>query len=128
MIVDDPAAKAELEQKFQDYEAALMANDVAALGDFFWPSELALRFGDGGSLFGISQIAAFRLARKGGSPQRILRNTQITAFGPDHGVATTEFLREGESRLGRQTQVWVRFPDLGWRIVSAHVSLAAEKS
>lgn len=128
MIIDDPAAKAELTAKFAAYEAALMANDVAALDDFFWPSEHALRFGTGESLFGISQIAAFRQARTGGSPQRSLRNTQITCFGPDHGVATTEFLRAGEPRLGRQTQLWVRFPGLGWRIVSAHVSLVAEKS
>ncbi len=123
MIIDDPMAKAELQAKFDAYETALMTNDLDALDGFFWPSELALRFGDTGSLFGISQIAAFRAARKGGSPQREIRNTHITCFGPDHGVATTEFLREGEARLGRQTQVWVRFPDLGWRIVSAHVSL-----
>jgi hypothetical protein len=128
MIIDDPTAKAELTQKFEAYETALMTNDLDALGNFFWPSEYALRFGDTGSAFGISQIAAFRAARKGGSPQRSIRNTQIICFGPDHGVATTEFLREGEPRLGRQTQVWVRFPELGWRIVSAHVSLVAEKS
>jgi hypothetical protein len=128
MIIDDPTAKAELQAKFDAYETALMTNDVDALDGFFWPSELALRFGDSGALFGISQIAAFRAARKGGSPQREIRNTQITCFGPDHGVATTEFLRVGEARVGRQTQVWVRFPDLGWRIVSAHVSLVADKS
>jgi hypothetical protein len=125
MIIDEPTAKAELEAKFDAYETALMTNDLDALDNFFWPSELALRFGDTGSLFGISQIAAFRAARRGGSPQRRLRNTQITTFGPDHGVATTEFLRDGEPRLGRQTQVWVRLPELGWRIVSAHVSLVA---
>ena len=128
MIIDEPTAKAELEQKFAAYETALMTNDLDALDGFFWPSEQVLRFGDTGSAFGISQIAAFRAARKGGSPQRALRNTQIITFGADHGVATTEFLREGEPRLGRQTQVWVRMPALGWRIVSAHVSLVAEKS
>jgi hypothetical protein len=128
MIIDDAGVKTELAQKFAAYEAALIENDIAALNNFFWPSELALRFGDAGAAFGISQIAAFRQARTGGSPRRTLRNTQITCFGPDHGVATTEFFREGEARLGRQTQVWVRFPDLGWRIVSAHISLIPEKS
>lgn len=128
MIIDDPAAKAELEQQFAAYEQALMQNDLAALDGFFWPSEQAIRFGAGESLFGITQIAAFRAARTGGSPQRSLRNTQIICFGPDHGIATTEFQREGEARLGRQTQIWVRLPGLGWRIVSAHVSLVAEKS
>jgi len=128
MIIDEPTAKAELEAAFAAYERALMSNDVAALDGFFWPSPQALRFGVGESLFGHAEIAAFRAARPGGSPQRQLRNTQIVCFGPDHGVATTEFLRAGEPSLGRQTQIWVRFETLGWRIVSAHVSLAAATS
>ncbi len=127
MIIDEPAVLAEVAARFAAYEAALMTNDVAALDDFFWNSELALRFGAGESLFGFDAIAAFRAAR-GGSPQRSLRNTRITCFGADHAVTATEFLRAGEARVGRQTQVWVRFPGPGWRIVSAHVSLVAEKS
>jgi hypothetical protein len=127
MIIDDPVTKAEVQARFEAYETALMTNDLASLDDFFWPSKLALRFGAGESLFGFDAIAAFRAAR-GGSPQRTLRHTQITTFGPSHAVTTTEFLRAGEPRTGRQTQVWVKFPDMGWRIVSAHVSLVAEKS
>jgi hypothetical protein len=127
LIVDDPATKTEVEARFAAYETALMTNDVAALDDFFWPSELALRFGAGESLFGFDAIAAFRAAR-GGSPQRTLRNTRVTCFGLEYAVATTEFVRAGESRVGRQTQVWVKFPEIGWRIVSAHVSLVAERS
>ncbi len=123
MIVDDPATVAAVRARFEAYETALMTNDVAALDEFFWRSPLALRFGDGGASYGFEAIAAFRAARSGGSPQRVLRNTQITTFGTDYAVATTEFQRENEPRPGRQTQVWVRFPDLGWRIVSAHVSL-----
>jgi hypothetical protein len=124
MIIDDPMTMAEVKAKFDAYETALMTNDVAALDDYFWPSPLALRFGVGESLFGFEAIAAFRAAR-GGSPQRQLRSTQITSFGQDYAVATTEFIREGEPRIGRQSQVWVKLPELGWRIVSAHVSLAA---
>jgi hypothetical protein len=101
-----------------------MIDDVAALDNFFWPSPLALRFGAGESLFGFDSIASFRKSR-GGSPQRRLQATQITCFGTEHAVATTEFVRQGETRLGRQTQIWVKFPELGWRIVSAHVSLVA---
>jgi phosphatidylserine/phosphatidylglycerophosphate/cardiolipin synthase-like enzyme len=127
VIIDDAVTKAEVQARFDAYETALMTNDLDALDDFFWPSPLALRFGAGESLFGFDAIAAFRAAR-GGSPQRSLRNSQITTFGPDHAVATTEFLRAGEPRIGRQTQVWVKFPETGWRIVSAHVSLVAEKS
>jgi hypothetical protein len=123
--IDNPAAKAEIEAQFAAYEHALMTNDLDALHGFFWPSPQVLRFGDAVSSYGIDEIAAFRRNRTGGSPQRVLQNTRIVTFGPDHGVATTEFIRNGEPRIGRQTQMWVRFPELGWRIVSAHVSLAA---
>ena len=87
-----------------------------------------MRFGVGESLFGYEAIAAFRVARSGGSPLRTLQSTQIVCFNEAYAVATTEFKREGESRIGRQSQVWVKFPDHGWRIVSAHVSLVAEQS
>ncbi len=127
MIVDDPAVRDEVGAAFAGYEKALMTNDIATLDAFFWRSELALRFGVGESLFGHEAIAAFRSAR-GGSPQRRLRNTKITSFGQDYAVATTEFNRADDARLGRQSQVWVRFPELGWRIVSAHVSLAAAET
>jgi len=128
MTIDDPQTQAEVLARFTAYEDALMRNDIAALDEFFWPSPLALRFGVGESLFGFEAIAAFRVARAGGSPARKLQNTRISCFGDSHAVAATEFLRDGEARLGRQTQVWVKFADLGWRIVSAHVSLAAGKS
>ncbi len=128
MIIDDPKVRDEVSAAFAGYETALMANDLAALDAFFWASKLALRFGVGESLFGHDAILAFRAARPGGSPQRSLRNTQITSFGQDYAVATTEFSRVDDTRLGRQSQVWVKFPALGWRIVSAHVSLVADKS
>ncbi|RJF88407.1 DUF3225 domain-containing protein [Oleomonas cavernae] len=53
---------------------------------------------------------------------RRLENTRITAFGPDLGVANTEYVRLKSGKRGRQTQVWAHLPD-GWRVVSAHVSL-----
>jgi hypothetical protein len=34
----------------------------------------------------------------------------------------TEFRRDGSTRVGRQSQTWVRLPE-GWRVVAAHVSL-----
>ena len=128
MMIDHPAPHAQVSAAFAAYEAALMSNDVDALDAFFWPSPLAVRFGVGESLFGHEAIAAFRAARSGGSPLRTLQSTQIVCFNESYAVATTEFKRDGESRIGRQSQVWVKFPDHGWRIVSAHVSLVAEKS
>ncbi len=125
VTIDDPATLGEVRAEFERYERALMTNDIGALGEFFWRSPLAMRFGDRGSSYGFEAIAAFRAARLGGSPQRTLRHTQITAFGTEYAVTATEFEREGEPRTGRQTQVWVKFPEVGWRIVSAHVSLVA---
>ena len=56
---------------------------------------------------------------------RALHDTVITTFGRDTATAMTRFRREGSTRLGRQSQTWVRLPQ-GWRIVAAHVSLMVE--
>jgi hypothetical protein len=124
VIIDDEATKSAVYVRFLAYEIALETNDVAALDGFFWHSDLAIRFGANESLFGFSAIAAFRAGRGGVKPRR-LQSTQITCFGTDHAVATTEFIREDDPRLGRQSQVWVKFPEAGWLIVSAHVSWQA---
>ncbi|PTQ08613.1 DUF4440 domain-containing protein [Sphingomonas oleivorans] len=123
MVIDDPETLAALAEEADRYEAALMANDVDALDDFFWNSERSVRFGVGENLYGFAEIAAFRQARPGGSPQRSRIRTSITSFGRDFGVVNVEFQREGATAIGRQSQTWVRFPDVGWKIVSAHVSL-----
>jgi hypothetical protein len=125
MIINAPGPLTELEAAFAAYESALMTNDVDALDGFFWQSEFTLRYGVGENLYGFEAIAAFRISRPGGSPQRTLTRTVITTFGDDFGVANTEFKREGGGRIGRQSQTWVRFPE-GWRVVAAHVSLMAD--
>lgn len=122
MTVNDPCTLAELEALGARYERALMSNDVEALDGMFWQSPDVVRFGVGENLYGIDEIAAFRAARPGGSPQRIVLDTYISAFGSDFGIVNLEFQRTGGGPIGRQSQTWVRFPD-GWRIVSAHVSL-----
>jgi hypothetical protein len=104
-----------------------MENDTATLDALFWNSPLTLRYGVGERLYGHDAIAAFRSARAGGSPRRVLANTVITTFGHDFATANTEFRRAGETRIGRQSQTWVRTAN-GWRIVSAHVSLEADQS
>lgn len=122
MMVNDPHTLAKLEALNARYELALMTNDVEALDAMFWQSPDVVRMGVGENLYGIDEIAAFRAARPGGSPQRIVLNAHITAFGCDFGIINLEFQRTGGGSIGRQSQTWVRFPD-GWRIVSAHVSL-----
>jgi hypothetical protein len=127
MEINLPEILAEVKAAFQRYETALMQNDLDALNALFWQSPKVVRFGPGQNLYGIEAIAAFRTARVGGSPKRVLSNTVITSFGRDFATANTEFLRENTDVPGRQTQSWVRFAD-GWRIVSAHVSLMGKGS
>jgi hypothetical protein len=127
MIVNDPLVLAEVSAAFERYETALLDNDIETLDGLFWNSPLTLRYGVGERLYGYEAIAAFRMTRTGGSPRRLLANTVITSFGHDFATVNTEFHRVGETRVGRQSQTWVRTLN-GWRIVSAHVSLEAEIS
>jgi len=126
MIVNAPDIVAEVTAAFMAYEAALMADDIAAMDRLFHDSEATIRFGVGETLYGIEAIREFRKGR-GGSPQRRLGRVAIAAYGRDFATANAEFFRENSDRRGRQSQSWVRFPD-GWKIVSAHVSLEGATS
>ncbi len=128
MIIDDPTTLADLTTAFARYEQALADNDIATLDGFFWQSPATVRYGVGETLYGYDAISAFRRARPGGSPPRHLAHQAITCFGDAFAITNTEFQRAGETRRGRQSQVWVKFPHIGWRIVAAHVSLMAEIS
>lgn len=121
--VDIPEVVAELKEVFDRYERALTENDIAAVNDLFFDSELTIRFGtrEMERHYGHAQIAAFRLQRGPVDQRRDLRNTRITAFGRDFGVINTEYLPAGSAAVGRQSQTWVR-TESGWKIVSAHVS------
>jgi len=125
MIVNDPTVLAEMIAAVDAYEAALMANDVAALDGFFRDAAETVRYGVAENLYGFAQIAAFRIGRAGGSPPRLRLRTEITTFGRDCAIANVEFLREGAKQPGRQSQTWIR-TEKGWKIVSAHVSLLQE--
>ena len=123
---DDPDVRAEVEAAFADYERALVSNDVAALDQFFLPSESVIRFGVGENLFGYEAIKAFRAARSPAGLARKLEKTRIVAYGRDCAIAATLFRRDSApGKVGRQMQTWVRFPE-GWRIVAAHVSIIDE--
>lgn len=123
MEIDNPAALAGMKAAFDRYEVALNTNDVAVLDDTFKVADETVRYGINEHLYGHAEIAAFRASR-GPQAQRTLTRTLFTTYGPDHGIAWVEFSRPGQTRTGRQTQTWVRFPDEGWRVVAAHVSLA----
>jgi hypothetical protein len=122
VIVNDEATLAELKELYPRYEKALVENDVETLTAMFWASPLAVRMGVGENLYGVDEIEAFRRSRPAAGLARRLVRLEIVTFGTEFGSVVLEFER-GEVR-GRQTQVWVRL-DVGWRIVSAHVSLLA---
>jgi hypothetical protein len=116
-----PEVVAEVEAAFARYEDALVGNRVDVLDQLFWASSRTVRYGATENLVGIDAIRAFRVARSPAGLARRLRNTVITTYGRDFATAMTEFAREGDLRVGRQSQSWVRFED-GWRVVAAHVS------
>lgn len=122
MDINLPDVLAEVTTAVERYEAALISNDVQVLDTLFWNSPHTLRYGAGENLYGYDEIRAFRAQR---SPQGLAREvlrTAITTYGQDFATANLEFQREGSTRIGRQSQTWMRTPQ-GWRVVAAHVSL-----
>ncbi|HLJ05792.1 MAG TPA: oxalurate catabolism protein HpxZ, partial [Acetobacteraceae bacterium] len=123
MEINLPDVVAEVTAAFERYEAALVSNDIATLGQLFWRDNRTIRYGIGENLYGFGEIAAFRAARAPvGLARRIFR-TVITTYGRDFATASTLFERETvPGKIGRQMQSWARMAE-GWRIVAAHVSL-----
>ena len=117
-----PEVLAEVQAVFERYEDALVNNRVEVLDELFWTSPLTVRYGAAENLYGIEEIRAFRQARPAAGLARTLERTVITTYGRDHATAMTEFVRAGSTKVGRQSQTWVRLPE-GWRVVAAHVSV-----
>jgi hypothetical protein len=119
--VNDPAVVAEVREAFERYERALVANDVGVLIELFRDARETVRYGIDDVQHGHDEIAAFRRASAQATPPRRLVDTVVTTFGDAVAVVDTEFVPDGSSARGRQSQTWVRTAD-GWRVVSAHVS------
>ncbi|MDA7419025.1 oxalurate catabolism protein HpxZ [Xenophilus arseniciresistens] len=117
-----PDVLAELTEVFAQYEEALVNNKVEVLDALFWNSPHTLRYGVAEVQYGHAAIQAYRAAQPAQGQPRTLTRTVITTYGREYGTANVEFQREGESRIGRQSQTWLRLPE-GWRVVAAHVSL-----
>ena len=122
--IDLPEVLAEVRAVFARYEDALVHNRLDVLDELFWASPTTVRYGTAENLVGIEAIRAFRAARPSAGLARTLARTVITTYGRDCATAMTEFRRDGDPRIGRQSQTWIRFPE-GWRVVAAHVSLIA---
>ena len=122
IVINIPEVLAEVTTVFARYEDALVNNQVEVLDELFWNSPTTIRYGVAETLIGYAAIQAFRAARPATGLARRLSNTVITTYGRDTATAMTEFHRDGSTRVGRQSQTWVRMPE-GWRVVAAHVSL-----
>ncbi|WP_188394363.1 oxalurate catabolism protein HpxZ [Oxalicibacterium flavum] len=121
MDINLPITLQEVEQAFDAYEKALVGNDVSRLDQLFWNDANTLRYGATENLVGYDEIRAFRLQRPAANLVRTVTSRHVTTFGTDFAVANITFTKAGETRVGRQTQTWVKFAD-GWHVVAAHVS------
>ena len=121
LVEDDRAVAAEVRQCFDEYEAALVAQDHAALDAWFWDDPRVVRFGVTDIQYGARAVAEWRTRSPHVGDDRSLRNVQLLVLGRDIAVVTTEFVRDDKVLIGRQSQVWARI-DGQWRIAHAHVS------
>ena len=122
MEINRPEVLAEVTAAVARYEDALVHNKVEVLDELFWDSPHTVRYGIAENLRGIEAIRAFRSGRSPVGLARTTANTVITTYGTDFATAMTEFQRDDPTKVGRQSQTWVRMPQ-GWRVVAAHVSV-----
>ncbi|WP_134765317.1 AtzH-like domain-containing protein [Nocardioides sp. 1609] len=122
MSTPDSAAPDGLLAAFEEYERALMTNDLDALDRLFAPGADTLRGDADGLLVGHDRISAFRGGR-GGAPSRTLVEVHVRTVDEDHAlvVAVTEPVRGGRSQ---QTQLWERRAG-AWVVTAAHVAVPA---
>ena len=118
-----PDVVAEVTEFFERYQQALQDSNVAVLDDTFWNSPHTIRYAVLENGYGFEQIYAHRRARSGPSAQEKRLKTVVTTYGRNVATTNIEYKVRGEDRTGRQTQTLIRFPDVGWKVVSAHVSL-----
>lgn len=121
--IDLAAVQAELLPLFDAYEAALMANDTAALAGFFWDDPRVTRYGIADRQWGAQALAQWRAGVPAPTFTRRLEHRRVLSLGPDSAVIQVEFVRSDTALRGFQTQVWARLAGAGWKIMAAHVSM-----
>jgi hypothetical protein len=123
-----PEIVAEVRDLFERYETALETKDVAVLDDTFWNSPHTIRYALHENGYGFDAIHQHRVARPPGPgiKERPIR-LEILTIGRDLATVNLEFKVRGRDLVGRQSQTWVRFPDVGWKVVAAHVSTVSDK-
>ena len=119
-----PEIVAEISALFEAYEQALIDKNVEVLDAAFWNSPYTIRYALHENGYGFQEIHGHRVARPPGPGIKEKRiRLEILTLGRDFATVNLEFKLRGRDAIGRQSQTWVRFPDLGWKVVSAHVSV-----
>lgn len=118
-----PEVVAEVHELFERYEQALIDKNVEVLDATFWNSPHTIRYAFAENGYGFDEIHAHRVARPPGpgTKERRIR-LEILTLGRDLATVNLEFKVRGRDAIGRQSQTWVRFPGVGWKVISAHVS------
>lgn len=123
MTPNIPEVVEEVRQRFEAYEQALIHKDVDVLDATFWNSPLTIRLAMHEHGYGFDQIHAHRVARPPGPGIKEERlRLDILTLGRDFATVSLEFKVRGRDQVGRQSQTWARLPDVGWKVVFAHVS------
>lgn len=118
-----PDVVAEIRDKFEAYEQALIDKSVEVLDATFWDSPYTIRYAMHEHGYGFDAIHQHRVARPPGPGIKEKRiRLEILTLGRDFATVNLEFKVRGHNVIGRQSQTWARFPDVGWKVVSAHVS------
>ena len=122
-----PDVVAEVSALFERYEQALVDKNVEVLDAIFWRSPHTIRLANNEHGYGFDRIHAFRVARPPGpgSKEKRLR-LDIVTLGRDIATVTLVYKVRGREATGRQMQTWVRFPDVGWKVIAAHVSMITD--
>ncbi len=123
-----PEVVAEVSALFERYEQALIDKNVEVLDATFWQSPHTIRLANAEHGYGFERIHAFRVARPPGPGTKEKRlKLDIVTLGRDIATVTLVYKVRGREATGRQMQTWVRFPDVGWKVIAAHVSMITEQ-
>ena len=122
-----PEVVAEVSALFERYEQALIDKNVEVLDATFWNSPHTIRLANIEHGYGFDRIHAHRVARVPGPGTKEKRHrVDILTLGRDIATVNLVYKVRGKDATGRQSQTWVRFPDVGWRVISAHVSMITD--
>ena|SRR6185312_17453804 len=123
-----PEVVAEVSALFERYEQALIDKNLDVLDTTFWNSPHTIRLANNEHGYGFDRIHAHRIARPPGPGTKEKRyRLNILTLGRDIATVNLVYKVRGKEMTGRQSQTWVRFPDVGWRVISAHVSMISEQ-